>query len=288
MKGYESYHPALLFLGYGLALVFSMISLHPFVIAASLTGSFLLFLAMFGWKKFFSELLFCLGIFVLLSLANPLFVHDGETLLFFLNDNPVTLESMIYGGMSSLMIISVLLWCKCYGSILTTDKFLYLFGKTIPKLGLILSMTFRFIPLFKLQIRKISQTQKTMGLYPSDGITDKMRSGMRVFDSLVAWSMENSIDTADAMKARGYGHPGRTSFSLFRFRTRDGILLAVFGGLAAAIFTCFSAGGYSFFYYPYVMKLVIGWKEGISAVMILVFFCIPGIIELEEKRKWSY
>lgn len=168
-----------------------MISLHPFVIAASLTGSFLLFLAMFGWKKFFSELLFCLGIFVLLSLANPLFVHDGETLLFFLNDNPVTLESMIYGGMSSLMIISVLLWCKCYGSILTTDKFLYLFGKTIPKLGLILSMTFRFIPLFKLQIRKISQTQKTMGLYPSDGITDKMRSGMRVFDSLVAWSMEN-------------------------------------------------------------------------------------------------
>lgn len=90
------------------------------------------------------------------------------------------------------------------------------------------------------------------------------------------------------MKARGYGHPGRTSFSLFRFRTRDGILLAVFGGLAAAIFTCFSAGGYSFFYYPYVMKLVIGWKEGISAVMILVFFCIPGIIELEEKRKWSY
>ena len=53
MKGYESYHPALLFLGYGLALVFSMISLHPFVIAASLTGSFLLFLAMFGWKKLF-------------------------------------------------------------------------------------------------------------------------------------------------------------------------------------------------------------------------------------------
>lgn len=288
MKGYESYHPAILFLGYGLALMFSMISLHPFVIASSLIGGFLFFLAMFGWKKFFSELFFCVGIFVLLSLVNPLFVHDGETILFFLNDNPVTLEAMIYGGMSSLMIISVLLWCKCYGLMLTTDKFLYLFGKTIPKLGLILSMTFRFIPLFRLQIRKISQSQKTMGLYPSDGIADKMGSGMRVFDSLVAWSMENSIDTADAMKARGYGLPGRTSFSLFRFRTRDGILLAVYGGLAAVIFTCFSAGGYSFFYYPYVAKLVICWKEGLSAAVIFLFFCIPGIIELEEKRKWSY
>lgn len=83
-----------------------------------------------------------------MSLANPLFIHNGETVLFFMNDNPITLEAIIYGGVSSLMIVGVLLWCRCYGAILTTDKFLYLFGRLIPKLGLILSMAFRFIPLF--------------------------------------------------------------------------------------------------------------------------------------------
>ena len=98
-----------------------------------------------------------------MAVTNPIFVHNGETILFFMNDNPVTLEAFIYGGAASLMIVSVLLWCRCYSAVLTTDKFLYLFGKVIPKLGLILSMAFRFIPLFKYQIRKINQSQKTIG-----------------------------------------------------------------------------------------------------------------------------
>ena len=56
------------------------------------------------------------------------------------------------------------MWCRCYTSILTTDKFLYLFGKLIPKLGLILSMAFRFIPLFTSQIKKIGQAQRDSGV----------------------------------------------------------------------------------------------------------------------------
>ena len=147
------------------------------------------------------QFFFCL--FFMLAVMNPIFIHSGETILFFMNDNPVTLEALIYGTVSAGMLVGVLLWCKCYTTILTTDKFLYLFGKIIPKMGLILSMVFRFIPLFKLQIHKINQAQKTMGLYATDSIPDKIGGGMRVFDSLLAWSMENSIDTADSMKARG-------------------------------------------------------------------------------------
>ena len=47
-------------------------------------------------------------------------------------------------------------------------------------------MAFRFIPLFKYQIRKINQSQKTMGLYATDSIPDKIRGGIRIFDSLVS------------------------------------------------------------------------------------------------------
>ena len=45
MNGYGSYHPAVLFLYYILAIGFSMFSMHPVVIAASVFGGFLLFLA---------------------------------------------------------------------------------------------------------------------------------------------------------------------------------------------------------------------------------------------------
>ena len=205
-----------------------------------------------------------------------------------MNDNPVTLEAMIYGAVSALMLVGVLIWCKCYTAILTTDKFLYLFGKTIPKLGLILSMVFRFIPLFKLQIQKINQSQKTMGLYASPGIPDKIRGSLRVFDSLISWSMENSIDTADAMKARGYGLPGRTSFTLFRFHKRDGILLGIMGYLALSVFICFMKGAFDFFYYPYVAEIQMdGWSI-VGYINVFIFMCIPGILELKEKVSWNY
>lgn len=38
MNGYESYHPAVQFLYYALAVGFSMVSMHPVVIAASIIG----------------------------------------------------------------------------------------------------------------------------------------------------------------------------------------------------------------------------------------------------------
>ena len=219
-----------------------MVSMHPVIIFASLAGGFLLYGAQKGWRKLISEMGFFLVLFVLMSLANPLFIHNGETVLFFMNDNPITLEAIIYGGVSSLMIVGVLLWCRCYGAILTTDKFLYLFGRLIPKLGLILSMAFRFIPLFRTQIRKINQAQKTMGMYASDSVTDKIGSGIRVFDSLVSWSMENSIDTADAMKARGYGLKGRTNLHSFPLPETGRALLGVMGALAGGDFRLLRRG----------------------------------------------
>ena len=288
MNGFGSYHPAVLFSYYVLAVCFSMFSMHPVIILASVAGGFLLFGAQNGIRKLFKELGFFLVLFLLMSLANPLFIHNGETVLFFMNDNPITMEAIIYGSMASLMIVGILLWCRCYGAILTTDKFLYLFGKLIPKLGLILSMAFRFIPLFKVQIRKINQSQKTMGLYATDSVADKIGGGVRVFDSLVSWSMENSIDTADAMKARGYGLPGRTNFTLFRFRKRDGILMAVMGALAAAVFTGFARGSYGFYYYPYVAEISRDIQSAAAYLIVLAFMCIPGILELKEKVSWNY
>lgn len=288
MSGFGSFHPAVLFSYYVVVVCFSMVSMHPVIIGASLIGGFLFFGARNGMRKLASELGFFFVLFLLMAVTNPLFIHNGETILFFMNDNPVTLEAVIYGGMSSLMLVGVLLWCRCYSEILTTDKFLYLFGKLIPKLGLILSMAFRFIPLFKIQISKINQSQKTMGLYATDSIADKALGGMRVFDSLISWSMENSIDTADAMKARGYGLKGRTNFSLFQFRKRDGILMGIMAFLTVGILIGFLCGSYDFYYYPYVGEVNRDVISIVQYIMVFTVMCIPGIFEIRERVIWEY
>lgn len=84
-----------------------------------------------------------------------------------MNDNPVTLEAILYGAGVSVMLIGIMFWCKCYNQVMTSDKFVYLFGKAIPKLSLVLSMALRFIPVFKSQMKKISQVQKTRVFIPA-------------------------------------------------------------------------------------------------------------------------
>jgi energy-coupling factor transport system permease protein len=46
------------------------------------------------------------------------------------------------------MLAAVISWFSCYNAVMTSDKFVYLFGRVIPALSLILSMTLRFVPKF--------------------------------------------------------------------------------------------------------------------------------------------
>ena len=53
---------------------------------------------------------------------------------------------MLYGLASAALLSATLLWFTCYNTVMTSDKFIYLFGRVIPALSLVLSMTMRFVP----------------------------------------------------------------------------------------------------------------------------------------------
>lgn len=171
---------------------------------------------------------------------------------------------------------------------MTSDKFIYLFGKAIPRLSLVLSLALRFIPLFKAQIHKINQTQKVMGLYSTDSRTDRLMSGMRVFNSILSWAIENSLETADAMKARGYGLPGRTNFSLFKFRRRDGILMGAIVVLTAVIWAGYFLLPLEFAFYPVVDHIQNTSQAVLIYVVVLVYMILPALLEIKEKLRWNY
>ena len=149
------------------------------------------------------------------------------------------------------MLGAVALWFSCLSAVMTSDKFIYLFGRVIPALSLVLSMTLRFVPRFKRQFRAVAQAQRYMGRDTANGsLRQRTRNALKVFSIMVTWSLESAIDTADSMRSRGYGEPGRTAFSIYRFDDRDrGLLLwLLFCGaylLAGAL-----AHGLSFRYYP--------------------------------------
>jgi energy-coupling factor transport system permease protein len=288
-KAFAGYHPIINFLYFTLVLLCSMFFMHPVCLAISLFCAFTYSISLKGRKALYFNLIYMLPMLIAAALINPAFNHEGVTILTYLwSGNPLTLESIVYGIAASTMIFTVVCWFSCYNVIMTSDKFIYLFGRVIPVLSLVLSMTLRFVPRFKEQLKVISNAQKCIGRDASNGgILTRARHGIKILSIMVTWALENAIETADSMKSRGYGLPGRTAFSIFRFDSRDKKALCVIGGAGIYVLIGYFSGALNWHYFP-SMK---GTRATHYSISVLGAYFILGIlpvaIELLEERKWK-
>ena len=288
MKAFEGFHPLILFV-YFMAMIFiTMFTAHPVLLGLSFVCATAFCGMLTGGRKLLSSLAYSLPMLLIIALTNPLFSHNGETVLFFLNDNPVTLEAVLYGLDIAVMIMAVFYWFKCYHEVMTSDKFIYLFGRVIPKLSLLLSMALNFIPKFKRQYREIDQAQKALGIYTSKSYVDRVRSKIRVLSILVTWSLENSVETADSMRARGYGLKGRTSFSLFSWTARDTVMAAVILVLTAAICFLMSLGYADYRFYPTFSTVDRSLPAILLYVGLFMVMILSTATEIKENVVWRY
>ena len=146
---FSSYHPLVNFLYFALVLAYTMCLMHPASLLISLAGALAYSIYLNGRRAVRFSLLFLLPMMLMAALLNPAFNHEGATLLTYLpSGNPLTLESILYGLAAAAMLAAVITWFSCYTAVMTSDKFVYLFGRVIPALSLVLSMALRFVPRF--------------------------------------------------------------------------------------------------------------------------------------------
>ena len=287
MKAFSKLHPTVLLAYFAVMLAFSMFIRNPVTVGLSLCGAAAFCAMLTDAKEKLNDLKFYIPLTVLITVTNPLFSHNGRTPLFFLNGNAFTLEAIWYGVFIALMLIAVLLWSKSYSKIVTGDKFLYLFGRVLPKTALILSVALRYVPILKQQAQKTRDAQKTLGLYSTGSMADNAVSTAKVYSALVGWSLENAVETGRHMKARGWGRGKRTSFSVFRFRKADAAALAFIALAAVLVGLAAARGELTFSFYPAPTPLPL------SAVPAAAYACfgalafLPFLIETEELVRWS-
>jgi energy-coupling factor transport system permease protein len=186
------------------------------------------------------------------------------------------------------MLVTVISWFSCFNAVITSDKFVYLFGRVIPALSLILSMSLRFVPRFKAQLHVISNAQKCVGRDVSNGsILKRARHGIKILSIMVTWALENAIETADSMKSRGYGLPGRTAFSIYRFDRRDARALTFILLCFAAIAIGSASGLYYFRYFPTVKGAAFSPAALTAQLVYLALGAMPVILNVKEDRKWK-
>ena len=286
---FAALHPAVNLLYFVAVIGFAMFFMHPVFLAISLFWACTYALCRNGKKALRVGILFLIPMLLFTALLNPLFNHQGATILGYLpNGNPLTLESTLYGVAAAVMLISVITWFSYFNTVMTSDKFVYLFGRVIPALSLILAMALRLVPRFRTQIRVISNAQKCIGRDVSNGnLFQKAKHGIRILSILVTWALENAIETADSMKGRGYGLPGRTAFSIFRFDRRDGgaalyILLCV-----AVIAVGVLSGAYHFRYFPTIRGQWTGFGTTLIFAAYFALGALPMVMNIKEDIVWA-
>lgn len=285
MKSFKDHNPVAVTVYFLAVAGIAMFNMNVVIFSTLFAGSLILFF-LYHKTKSAKTHLFSLLFFITMALLNPVFSHNGVTVLFVMNNNPVTLESILYGCCTATVIIAVLYCFRCFSYIMTSDKLLYLFGALSPKTALILSMSLRYIPLFGEQIKKVNDAQKVLGAYKDDNIIDTFKTGLKVSSITITWAIENGIITADSMAARGYGAGRRSRFSIFRFTPGDILLLLICAALV--VITLIGIKDMKYVYYPAIVApgLTVWGAVGYTAYGLLVL--LPVLYHIKEAALWKY
>ena len=280
---FSRFHPVVNFLFFVGAIGFGVVFQHPAYMAASvLCGSvyYLMLKGSKGWKL----ILATLPMFLLVTFINPIVNHRGRTTLLYFFGNPYTLEAVCYGMVLGAMFVIMMVWFGCYNVVLTSDKFVCLFGSLIPSLSLLLVMVLRMIPSFMRKTKQIIGARNSIGKGGNAGSTmkEKIASGATVLSALTDWALEGSIVTADSMRARGYGSAKRTSFRIYTMTTRDWLVIGLEILFAAIVLWTAAIGGAqaSFTYQISVSPVTPGYLG------YWAFLLIPVVIEMKEAVQW--
>lgn len=271
-------HPAVTGLYFAVVLGITMCVPEPGLLAVSFVSAAAYLLRLKGRRGGRMILLGVLPAALAAALINAAFNHEGATILCYLPDgNPLTLESVLFGLNASVMLAAVALWFGCVTAVMTSEKIVCIFGKVLPSLGLLISMMLRFLPRFTEMLRETGEARRGLGTSDRDrkgGKTTKLRDAVGNMSAVLGRALENSADTADSMRARGWGLPGRGSFYPKRFTERDRSAAAFIVFCGFSVVSGALAGGFGFRFYPTIKAS----ERGPLTVFFLVMFAALGFM----------
>lgn len=287
---FETFHPVLL-LFYALgAPILSMLTSDPLYLGITIVCAFCIHWFYYGIGETAKAYAQMIPILLVIAAFNMLTNHRGMTLLFQIGHTPFTLESLCYGLANGTMLLAVLIWFRCFSAVLSNEKFLYLFGKRLPATALLLSMILKLFPETKHKISSIQVAQGPIENGKQTGLKGKINNSMRQISSLLEWSMEDSIDTADSMKARGYGESRRTSYERYLLTVSDGVLLLLFIIVIGVTGYALLRPNAVYQYFPVMRMLQSGYSGAdlclgvVSSICYMIFLLTPVWLELNVKR----
>lgn len=264
--------------------VLTMSAFHPVLVAISFFAGVACSMLQRGVRNTLSSFAWQLPLVLLICVANPLFSASGSTELLRVGVVVVYSESLAYGACMGLLFVSTLLWLGCAFRVLTFDKIMALTGNAAPTVTLMLSMTGRLVPELVRRGKLVSDVQEACTAAHAEAGRKNRLKRTRLMSVLVGWSLEDSLETADTMRARGWSrYRKRSVYRRRAFRRRDAMALFFVVALAVLDVVVAVQMVSSFSFYPTMAPLVFDLRY----VLYALLFALPSLVTLWRAWEWK-
>jgi energy-coupling factor transport system permease protein len=191
---------------------------HPLVLAAALVGVVAAARGAGLSKELVRATRLALPLAALVALVNPLVNRQGLTVILsgpvapVLGRLDVTLEALVYGGMSGLRVLVAALAFALYSAAVDPDEVLRLFRRLSFRSSLTASLATRLVPVLGRDAQRLGEAYRLRAERPDlgGGRLGRLRRAAVLTRALAAGALERAIELASALEVRGYGSTSRT------------------------------------------------------------------------------
>ena len=278
--------PALLAGYFLLVMGIGMFVWHPLILLCSLAGGAGYAVFLKGRRAVRYLLTFVLPVALLAAVLNPLFNHRGLTVLFTWHGHEYTMEALLYGLAAGAMFAGILCWCYCFGTVMTSGRIMQVLGKRMPGGALLLSMVLRQIPRYRDRARKVRESREMLGEGKEKGFLPRLKEGTLRLSMVTTWALENSVETADVMTARGYGSGRRTFYGRHKRDARDAVLFDFLLPSALFLLIGLACGLARIWYFPTVQPAELTGSAAMLFILYGIICFLPLLLNGKEALSW--
>lgn len=257
----------------------TMLWVHPVVSLLSMCSGALSLLLYGGRGELRALSRFCLPVGLLLILFNLAFNRNGVTVLFYIGDAAVTLESILYALFTAFAFCGAVLWFSFFCAFLDSDRVYRLFARFSKGLAVIFSLSLALVP-------KILEKYEEIKLQERAETDKKHRFTQNILQlsALFSWVLEDSFETAVSMKARGALLKEKRQTQKQKATVAD-ILLWIL---------CVACVAIMFFSPPMLAEIYPKFRQeaylqnNISYIPLFLLYFSPVIFKIWEVTKWKF
>lgn len=179
------------------------------------------------WPYLAGTAISSLGVFVLSPFVGTYGEHEvwNGPVVPVLGRLDITSEELLGGGVQALRLAAVGLAFAAYALLLDHDRLLQA-ARFARRSALAVALATRLVPTLERDAAGLVESLRGRGVAVAG-----VRGHARLLSPLLAGSLERGYSLAEAMEARGYGHPGTTRAPRPAWRRRDWCALAIAAAL---------------------------------------------------------